>query len=114
MPLRLALLSVAIPLPFVVADPTVAPLSLKVIVLPLTALPLDVSVAESVVMPPYVPVAAAALNEVGWMELTKWAYASVKFPFEPPLLFEMHGVGEPRSEERRVRKECRSRWVRDD
>src|SRR6266699_7156472 len=52
-PARLTLFKVAVPLGLlVVAVPTTAPFRLKVIVLPLTPEPPDVSVAERLVVPP--------------------------------------------------------------
>ena len=59
MPTRLALFSVAVPVPSVVALPTLFPLSLNEIDSPGTGLPAEVSVAESVAIPPNVPLAAA-------------------------------------------------------
>ena len=59
-PARLTPLSVATPLPFVLELPTLVPLSVNATDLPLTPLPPEVSVAESVVVPPNVPVAGAA------------------------------------------------------
>ena len=59
-PARLTPLSVATPLPFVLELPTPVPLSVNATDLPLTPLPPEVRVAESVVVPPNVPVAEAA------------------------------------------------------
>src|SRR5207253_6828121 len=61
---RLTLLTVATPLTLVTALPALLPLSVKVIVLPLTGEPLEVSVAERFAVPPYVPLAALTASEV--------------------------------------------------
>ena len=63
-PDKLAFDSVASPDEFVEALPTEVPLRLKLMDLPLTPAPLDVSVAESVVVPPYVPDAAPTASDV--------------------------------------------------
>jgi hypothetical protein len=65
-PLRLRPPSVAVPEPLVVADPADAPLSVKLMLLPATPDPPEVSVAESETVPPNVPDAAATLSDVGW------------------------------------------------
>ena len=52
MPARLTLASDATPLALVTALPALLPLSVKLIVLPLTGEPLAVKVAESEVVPP--------------------------------------------------------------
>jgi hypothetical protein len=71
-PLRLAPLTVATPLAFVLALPAEEPLSVNVTVLPLTGLPLEVSVAESVVVPPNVPVAGATATFVPLVGAVSW------------------------------------------
>jgi hypothetical protein len=65
-PERLTPLRVATPDAFVVALPTLVPLSLKLIVFPLTAVLSDVlfSVADRVTVAPVVPVAGAAVRVV--------------------------------------------------
>ena len=63
-PERLTLLSVATPDPFVAAEPAALPLRVKLIVLPVTPLPPDVSVADNVVVPPYVPDAVETASDV--------------------------------------------------
>jgi len=67
MPARLTLLRVAMPLLFVVADPTLVPFSLKETVwLPTGAPPeIIVKVAERSTVPPNVPLAALTAMEVG-------------------------------------------------
>ena len=52
------------------ALPTLLPLSVNATDLPLTPLPLEVSVAESVVVPPNVPVAGAAARLVALVPAT--------------------------------------------
>ena len=52
MPDKLAFESVATPLALVTALPALLPLSVKLIVLPLTGLALEVSVAERFAVPP--------------------------------------------------------------
>src|ERR671929_2336747 len=64
MPERLTPLNVATPLPCVAALPTLFPFSVKATVFPPTGLPPPVSVAERVVVPPYVPFAAATARVV--------------------------------------------------
>src|SRR5262245_14823122 len=54
--------SVATPLPLVTADPTGEPFSENAMLLPPTGAAPTVSVAESVVVPPYTPVAAAGTS----------------------------------------------------
>ena len=56
-PDRLALASVATPLPLVVALPTELPLRVKLMVLPLTPEAPEVKVADKLTVPPYVPLA---------------------------------------------------------
>ena len=51
-PLKLTPVLVATPDPFVVADPTDTPLSVKPMLLPLTPVPLDVSVAVKLTVLP--------------------------------------------------------------
>ena len=63
-PARLTLLSVATPLPSVVALPALLPLSMNETVLPLTPMLLEVSVAVSVAVPAYVPVIGATSSVV--------------------------------------------------
>ena len=63
-PARLTLLSVATPLPSVVALPALLPLSVNETVLPLTPMELEVSVAVSVAVPAYVPLAGATSTAV--------------------------------------------------
>jgi hypothetical protein len=63
-PVRLTLLRVATPLASVVALPTLVPLRVKLTLAPLTAVPLEVSVAESVVVPPKLPVVGATVKLV--------------------------------------------------
>ena len=63
-PARLTPESVATPLPFVIAPPTLEPLSVKLTVSPDTPTADEVSVALSVVVPPKVPVAAATARLV--------------------------------------------------
>ena len=66
MPLRLTLLSVATPEAFVEAAPSEMPLSVKVTLLPLTAVLAEVSVAERFQTNPlYVPDAASTESVVG-------------------------------------------------
>src|SRR5947209_7150941 len=55
---RLAPVTVATPLAFVVAVPTLVPLRVKAMILPATPEPPEVSVALRFTVPPYVPVAA--------------------------------------------------------
>ena len=64
-PARLTPLSLATPLPFVTALPALEPLSVNETVLPLTGLPPEVSVADSVVVPPKVPVAGRPRGSSG-------------------------------------------------
>ena len=63
-PDTLAFNTVAIPEPFVDALPTGFPFRLKLMDLPLTPVPPAVSVADNVVVPPYVPDAAATARDV--------------------------------------------------
>src|ERR1051325_8226053 len=74
MPDKLTLLSVATPLAFVVAPPTLVPLSVKLTVLPETPALFEVSVALSVVVPPNVPVAAPTASEVDAALATSWKH----------------------------------------
>jgi len=68
---RLALLSVAVPVGSVVPVPTVPPFNLNVMVFPLTPAPPAVRVADRFAVPPYVPVAAAGERaEVPWFTVT--------------------------------------------
>jgi hypothetical protein len=60
----------ATPDAFVVADPTLVPLRVKVMDLLETGDPLAVSVAENVVVPPYVPVAEPTARDVVACEVT--------------------------------------------
>src|SRR5258705_5702268 len=62
MPVRLAFASAAMPFAAVVAEPTALPFTVKETDFPLTGLPPDVRVAETVVEPPYVPVAAVGVR----------------------------------------------------
>jgi hypothetical protein len=63
---RLTFERLATPLALVVDDPADAPLSVKLMLLPLTGLPPEVSVAERFVVPPKVPLALlAAKLELG-------------------------------------------------
>ena len=55
----------ATPLPSVAALPAPLPSMVKEMVLPLTGLPDEVSVADRLVVPPYVPLADATLSAVG-------------------------------------------------
>ena len=64
MPVKLAPLKVATPDEFVVAEPAAVPLSVKLMVLPFTPEPADVSVAESEVVPPKLPEAGLTLRDV--------------------------------------------------
>jgi hypothetical protein len=80
-PLRLAPLNVATPEELVVAEPADPPLSVKLIVLPLTPEPPEVSVAESVVVPPYVPDADATLSAVGEIAGTLMHRSKIPAPF---------------------------------
>jgi hypothetical protein len=61
---KLTLESVAIPDASVGAVPTAFPLRLKPMDLPLTPVPPEVNVADSVVVPPYVPDAVATARDV--------------------------------------------------
>ena len=79
-PLRLALLNVATPEEFVVAEPVVAPLSMKLIALPFTPEPAAVRVADSVVVLPNVPEAGATLSEVAWIPATVMQRSKVSAP----------------------------------
>ena len=63
-PDKLTLESVAIPDALVGAVPTAFPLRLKPMDLPLTPVPPEVNVADSVAVPPYVPDAVPAAREV--------------------------------------------------
>ena len=56
--------SVATPEVLVVAVPTAVPLTLKDTVLPETPVPPDVRVADKLLVPPYVPLAAAGESVV--------------------------------------------------
>ena len=64
MPARLTLLSVASPFESVIALPTLFPFSVKETDSPATPTELDASVADRLVVPPYVPVAAPAASVV--------------------------------------------------
>jgi hypothetical protein len=64
-PDRLTFVTVATPEPSVELVPAAAPFKVKLIVLPVTPVPLDVKVADRVVVPPYVPDAAETASEVG-------------------------------------------------
>jgi hypothetical protein len=59
-PERLALAIVATPKALVVADPTATPFIVNAIVFPLTGDPAALSVADTTLVPPYTPLAAAA------------------------------------------------------
>src|SRR6185503_2376750 len=65
MPAILTFERVATPLPSVVAEPTPFPLSEKLMILPGTPLPPDVSVADRFTVPPKKPVAGATARLVG-------------------------------------------------
>jgi hypothetical protein len=64
MPLRLTLVSVATPLAFVTTVPTATPSSVNATDFPLTGNPDAVSVADTWLVPPYTPFAAATDNAV--------------------------------------------------
>src|SRR3954451_10972857 len=70
MPARMTQLSLPLPLPCFTALLAGEPLSVKETVLPVTGLPPEVSVAESVVVPPNVPVAGATARLVGLVGAT--------------------------------------------
>ena len=72
MPAMLILFRVAWPFALVLADPTGVPFRLNATVCPLIAVPPEVavSVAERVVVPPYVPDAGATISVVGAAGLT--------------------------------------------
>jgi hypothetical protein len=74
-PLTLTFERVATPEVFVVADPAGSPFSLNATLLPLTPVAPDFSVAERLVVPPYVAVAGAAASVVAADAAEKWAYA---------------------------------------
>src|SRR6185436_11193608 len=65
MPDRLTFDTVAIPEPLVTALPAAVPFNVKLMVLLATPDPLALSVADNVVVPPKVPVAAATASDVG-------------------------------------------------
>jgi hypothetical protein len=85
-PERLTLLTVATPLPFVVALPALEPLRVKATLSPETGLPPEVRVAESVVVPPKVPLAGLAARLVALVGRTSW---------KQTWTLEIEGVTEP-------------------
>jgi len=109
-PVRLALLSVAVPVASVVAVPTVPPFNLKVMVFPLTPAPPEVRVADKFAVPPYVPVAAAAdMVEVPWVTVTV-ALALFELPplsqLPTPLIVYVPTTGILNEKEAEVRPEA--------
>src|SRR6266508_3052699 len=70
MPFRLTPLSDATPEAFVVADPAEFPLSVKLMLLPLTPEPPDMSVADRLTVPPYVSVAELTASDLEAADVT--------------------------------------------
>src|SRR4051812_39013558 len=88
MPVRVTLDNIAIPLGFVTAEPTAFPLSVKATVLPASGDPPALNVADNVLAPAYVPLAAAGASVVAVAALATTRVAgavTAPVPQAPPF-----------------------------